>query len=221
MKKLFLVLFALASVYTANAQSTFGIRLGANLSNLSGDLRDESQFNNKLGLHGGIIMNFPIVSDFFSIQPEILYTNKGFKNADVESTTLLGSNIRRTGKVNYNYVEVPLLAKINAGPLYFEGGPQASYLVNVNNRTETYRNGTLQTSSTSNNSTDGLDKFELGYAAGLGLGTPGGMSIGVRYSGSFTDFAGNTNENYFDGELRNARHSVVMLTLGFMIPSAR
>lgn len=221
MKKLFLFLFAFVAVYTADAQATFGLRGGANLSNLSGDLRNESQFNNKIGFHGGIILNYGIVGDFFSIQPEVLYSNKGFKNADVEYTNLLGQEIRRTGKVNYNYIDVPVLAKINAGPLYFEGGPQASYLVGVNNQTSTYRNGTLDNSQTSMQGTDGLNKFELGYAAGIGFGAARGISIGVRYNGSFTDFAKDAPDNYFEGELRNARHSNIMLTLGFMIPSGR
>ncbi|QCR25184.1 porin family protein [Pontibacter sp. SGAir0037] len=218
MKKLLLFIFVVAAAYTAQAQSTFGIRGGANLSNLSGDLRDESQFNNKAGFHAGITMNFGIISDFLSIQPEVLYSNKGFKLADEEYTDILLGNVRRTGKVNYNYLDVPVLAKIKAGPLYFEAGPQASYLINVNNKSQTFINGQERSSTTSERSTDDLNKFELGYAAGLGLGA-NGMSIGVRYSGSFSDFASDAPSDYFGGELKNARHSVFMLTLGFTLPS--
>ena len=55
MKKLFIIgamLFAGATA--AQAQSGIGIRGGANMSNLSGDLRNEDNFENKWGFHGGI-----------------------------------------------------------------------------------------------------------------------------------------------------------------------
>ncbi|WP_439880435.1 porin family protein [Pontibacter sp. MBLB2868] len=220
MKKLFFVFaFVLASFSFAQAQS-FGIRGGANLSNLSGDLRNEDRYENKFGFHAGVTLNFGIVDEFFSIQPELLYSNKGFKNADEEFTTPLGT-YKRTGNVNYNYLDLPILAKIKAGPLYFEAGPQASYLLSVNNATKEYFNGNLQSSTTTERDKDGLKEFELGYAAGVGLMSRSGISLGLRYNGSLTDFVDKDTEEYFDGDLTNARHSTIMLTLGFTIPSAK
>lgn len=216
-KLLFVFVFALASISFAQAQS-FGIRGGANISNLSGDLRDEDRFENKVGFHAGATLNFGIVDDFFSIQPELLYSVKGFKNSD-EEFTLLGQTRRREGKVNYNYLDLPVLAKIKAGPLYFEAGPQASYLLSVNNETKTYVNGTLQSSTRDEKSKEGLAEFEMGYAAGIGLAAGNGISLGVRYNGSFSDFV--DEDVNFEGDLTNARHSTFMVTLGFTIPSAR
>lgn len=216
---LFLLAFALTSVTFAQAQS-FGIRGGGNLSNLSGDLKNEDRYENKAGFHAGVMLNFGVVGDFFSIQPELLYSNKGFKNADTEFTTPLGT-YRRTGKVNYNYLDLPVLAKIKAGPIYFEGGPQASYLLNVNNETKEYFNGNLTSSTTTERDKEGLKEFELGYAAGIGFATRSGISLGLRYNGSFTDFVDKDTEEYFDGDLTDARHSTIMLTLGFLLPSGR
>ncbi|MFD2513006.1 porin family protein [Pontibacter locisalis] len=218
MKKLLLLFCALATMQLAEAQVSFGVRAGANLSNLSGDVRDDSRFNNKVGWHAGVTANFGIVEDFFSIQPELYYTNKGFKNEE-EEFELDNLTYRREGSVNYNYLELPVLARINAGPLYFEGGPLASYLLSVNNRTDTFINGAPEPEAVNRSSTDGLKKFELGYAAGIGFGTPGGLSIGVRYAGSFTDLVDDAPDDYFEGDLRNARHSVFMLTLGFTLPT--
>ena len=212
MKKLLVFLFTIATVYTAQAQS-FGIRAGANLSNLAGDLTDDSRFNNKLGYHAGLTANFPIVENFFSIQPELLYTNKGFKN-DEEEFERNGARITREGSVNFNYLELPLLARINAGPLYFEGGPQASYLLGIRDNTEQ----TPLISTGDRISTDGMNRFELGYAAGIGFGMPNGISAGVRYTSGFNRILDDSNNNsttYFDGDLRNARHSVIMFTLAF------
>src|SRR5690606_29333814 len=122
--------------------------------------------------------------DFFSIQPELLYSQKGFKNADTEFE-VDGFSYKRTGKVNYNYLDLPVMAKIKAGPIYFEGGPQASYLLNVNNETKTYLNGSLQTTERDEKDKDGLKEFEFGYAAGLGFALGNSVNLGVRYNGSF------------------------------------
>ncbi|WP_235925824.1 porin family protein [Pontibacter burrus] len=219
MKKLLIIGAMLFAGATAvQAQSGVGFRGGANLSNLSGDLRNEDNFENKWGFHGGITYNIGLVGDFFSIQPELLYSQKGFKNADTEFSTPLG-DVRRVGKVNYNYLDLPILAKVKAGPLYFEGGPQASYLLNVNNETKTYLNGDLQSSSRDEGSKDGLKEFEVGYAAGVGFALGNSLNLGVRYNGSFSDFV--DEDVNFNNDIRNARHSTIMFTLGITIPSGR
>ncbi|MCC9136481.1 porin family protein [Pontibacter silvestris] len=221
MKKLFIVFsFIIATASVANAQSGLGIRVGANLSNVEGDLQNEDLFENKLGFHAGLTYNIPIVGEFFSVQPELLYSNKGYKNSDEEYTIpLINDTYRREGKTNMNYLDLPILAKIKAGPIYFEAGPQASYLLSVNNETELYRNDELQSSSTSQVDRDDMKKFEIGYAAGIGLATTTGFSIGVRYNGSFNDFGDFNPEDFEEGEigsdLSNARNSVFMLTLGY------
>jgi opacity protein-like surface antigen len=219
MKKLFIIgamLFAGATA--AQAQSGIGIRGGANMSNLSGDLRNEDNFENKWGFHGGITYNIGIVDNFFSIQPELLYSQKGFKNADTEFV-VGGVNYKRTGKVNYNYLDLPVMAKIKAGPLYFEAGPQASYLLGVNNETKTYLDGNLQSTSRDEKDKEGLKEFEFGYGAGVGFALGNSLNLGVRYNGSFSDFV--DEDVNFNGDVTNARHSTIMFTLGLTIPSAR
>ncbi|MBD1398528.1 PorT family protein [Pontibacter sp. JH31] len=212
--------FAVATAFAAQAQNaSFGIRGGANISNLSGDLRDEDRFENKVGFHAGIMANFGVVDNFFSIQPELLYSVKGFKNEDSE-VTLLGQTRRREGKVNYNYLDLPVMAKIKAGPLYFEAGPQASYLLSVNNETKTYINGNLRSTNTDEKSKSGLSEFEVGYVAGIGFTSANNaISFGVRYNGAFSDFV--KEDVNFDGDLTNARHSTFMVTVGFAMPTGR
>lgn len=212
--------FAVSTAFAAQAQNaSFGIRGGANISNLSGDLRDEDRFENKVGFHAGIMANFGIVDNFFSIQPELLYSVKGFKNEDSE-VSFLGQTRRREGKVNYNYLDLPVMARIKAGPLYFEAGPQASYLLSVNNETKTYINGNLQSTDRDEKSKDGLSEFEVGYVAGIGFTSANNaISFGVRYNGAFSDFV--KEDVNFEGDLTNARHSTFMVTVGFALPTSR
>ncbi|MFB9863362.1 PorT family protein [Rufibacter immobilis] len=212
MKKIFVLLVAVVASYAAQAQTTFGIKGGLNYSNLSGDLKDESRFNNKIGFNAGVYFNAPIVGDFFSIQPEILYSNKGYKYDDVEKTNLLGVTERYEGTANFNYIDVPVLARIKAGSLFFEAGPQVSYLLNVNDKTKYYVNNKLEDRGTEEKSKSGYSDFEVGYAAGLGFATQSGISLGLRYNGAFTDLS---DDSPARGDFKDARHSVFQLSLGF------
>lgn len=216
MKKLLSIfVFALVTVTAAQAQSGFGIRGGANLSNLEGDLKNESRYESKIGFHGGITYGIDVIDNFFFIQPELLYSTKGFKYQDTEINIPNVGTVEREGKINYSYLDLPVLAKIKAGPIYFEGGPQASYLLSVDNKIKDSLNGEAYRSTTTERDIDGLRRFELGYAAGVGFATNSGISLGVRYNGSLTDFVNKDPEDYFEGDLTNARHSTIMATIGF------
>jgi hypothetical protein len=212
MKKALILIVAVVGSFAAQAQTTIGIKAGANYSNLSGDLKDESRFNNKLGFHGGLYANIPVISELFSIQPEFLYSNKGFKYDDKVTTSLFGTETRQEGSANFNYLDVPVMARVKAGGFFFEAGPQLSYLINVNDKTKTYVDGELQDRSTSEKSKEGYSDFEVGYAAGLGFATSGGVSLGLRYNGAFTDLS---DDSPARGDFKDARHSVFQLSVGF------
>ncbi|GAB3240844.1 hypothetical protein GCM10027346_35590 [Hymenobacter seoulensis] len=232
MKKLPLVFaaaLAATSFSAAHAQGVrLGLRAGANYSNLAGNIRNESTYNNKVGFLGGVMLNADITGDgFFSIQPELLYSQKGFDNKpDEYSQTVggLGYTFKREGQVNYNYLDLPVLLKVNTGGFYVEAGPQVSYLLSSNNETKTTRtntvSGKVETFEDQNKSdVSGLNRTELGYAAGLGYQADNGLSLGLRYTGAFSDFVKSDNGSYFNGDLQNARHSAFQLSLGYLIPS--
>lgn len=217
MKRITILLLAILLTTAAQAQLRIGFKGGANYSNLSGDLGTDDIYNSRLGLHGGVMLNFNLLDRFASIQPEILYSGKGYEFNN-EEYLFMGTTYRNEGRVSYNYVDVPVLFKINAGALMFEFGPQASYLLSVrNDYNETVTIGTTPIASTTvtDTNTEGLNRFELGYAAGVGFQAQNGVMLGLRYNGNFSRFA---QETYFDGRLINARHSVFQLYLGFLLP---
>jgi len=41
----------------------------------------------------------------------------------------------------------------------------------------------------------------------------------MRYTGAFSDFVKSDNSSYFNGDLKNARHSAFQLSLGYLISS--
>ncbi|MCR5887651.1 PorT family protein [Hymenobacter sp. J193] len=210
-----LVAGALASS-SAHAQGIrLGFKGGANYSNLSGDLVNENRFQNKWGAHGGIMANISFTDDgFLSIQPEVLYSQKGFK---FDESELFGI-VKYQGSRTYNYIDVPVLVKINADGFFFEAGPQYSYLLKVKDETERSFNGGLSYAKYSGTEDlDDVNRSEIGYAAGLGYQSTAGFLVGIRYNGSFTDFA---KDGYTgDADVRNARNSVFQASIGYLIPS--
>ncbi|AMJ67617.1 hypothetical protein AXW84_20995 [Hymenobacter sp. PAMC 26628] len=106
MKKtiLFTVLLAVTAA-AAHAQSpSFGIKAGASLTNVVGSSTMGFDIKNKLGFHGGFIANLPI-NDVFSIQPELLYSMKGYK---INEDDGFGAMLER--KQTLDYIDIPVLA---------------------------------------------------------------------------------------------------------------
>lgn len=208
-------LLALAAAPAAHAQSIrFGLKAGGSLSNLSGDLTNQSQYNNRFGFHGGVMLNFGLANDFISIQPEVLYSQKGFKYAD-QSYTVLGNTYRNTGSVRYDYLDVPLLVRLKVSGVFFEVGPQYSYLMNIStDRTQTYNGSVVGNAGSGTSNLDNVNRNELGYVGGLGFQSSQGFLLGVRYNGAFTDFA---KDGYSNNEFKNARNSVFQAYVGFLL----
>lgn len=219
MKKLLLsaavALLATATAPAAHAQGLrFGVKAGANLSNLSGDLVNQDQYKNRFGFQGGVMLNFGL-SDIISIQPEALYSQKGFKYADQQVTTPLGT-FRNTGSVRYDYIDVPVLVRVRAAGVFFEAGPQYSYLMNVStDRSQTLNGNNVGNAGSGTSNLDNVNRNELGYVGGLGYQASNGVMLGVRYSGAFTDFA--KNSNYSNDEFRNARNSTFQAYVGVLL----
>ena len=197
MKKGLLVLgLALGITGAAQAQSArFGLKAGASLTNYTGKGTDGADY--KLGFNGGFIANFA-ASDVFSIQPELLYSMKGAKS----DQTISGYNV--TNKVTTHYIDVPVLAHINAGGLFFELGPQVGFLVAASG-SQGYNGQTI-----SGDIKDQLKTVDFGYAAGLGYQLANGPGIGLRYNGGFIDVNKDNNSDYA------TRNSAFQLYLTYM-----
>lgn len=203
------MLLAGAVASSAQAQSIrFGVKAGANLSNLAGDLIGKGQYDNRFGFHGGVMLNFGLANDLVSIQPELLYSQKGFKYSDQAFGIY-----RNTGSVRYDYLDVPVLVRVKVSGVFFELGPQYSYLMNIaSNRTQTLGGITVNSGGTAN--LDNVNRNELGYVGGIGFQSSQGVLLGVRYNGAFTDFA---KDGYSNNDFRNARNSAFQAYVGVLL----
>jgi hypothetical protein len=188
MKKVILSLaLAVGISATASAQARIGLKAGGSLTNMTGS--DVSNAGNKFGFHGGLVANLGFGGPL-SVQPEILFSMKGYQNPD---------NSKQ--KINLNYIDVPVMLQYNADGLFFEAGPQIGFLASAK-------------STDGSRDTDVKDLFQsvdFGYAVGLGYKLETGPMIGLRYNGgitsAFKDIANTTIK---------ARNSAFQLYVGYM-----
>ncbi|TGE26204.1 porin family protein [Hymenobacter metallicola] len=244
MKKYAALALALASASAGYAQDAGGFRIGvkagATYSNLSGDNVTQitgSNYNSeigsyKLGYNAGLSFSLPVSSDgFFSIAPELLYNRKGY---EIQSTQKSGlpagvAKVETEQQRVLHYLDVPVLAKINAGGLFFELGPQVSYLFGskVKQQTTTkYTNGDkdkvednsgfLDYTGATRDEADKSDlaQFDIAGVAGLGYMTEGGLSLGLRYARGFNSVIDTKDADNEPKAFNNA----FTLQVGYLLP---
>jgi hypothetical protein len=175
-KFLLALLFVVGLGFTSMAQSiSVGPRIGATFAKIN--VSDEDDFNDEVksntGVQIGAVANV-MINDMFSIQPELLLIQKGFKIEDG------GEGIR----VKTNYLELPVLAKVKFGTEELHGfvtaGPTAGYLMNGKMTMEF--DGEEESEDLEFDDTD--NRFELGASFGVGLGYKvgaGTLNLDVRY----------------------------------------
>lgn len=138
LNKLFIIpAFALLSA-TAVAQTTIsttnepynmdareelkvGIKAGINYSNVYSESGDDYVADGKVGFAGGVFVSIPL-NQLIGIQPELLYSQKGFKT---EGTFF-------DGKVTSNHLDLPVHLQIKPTEnISLLVGPQLSYLLST------------------------------------------------------------------------------------------
>lgn len=212
MKKIICLFIAGLSICWAQAQSLqFGLKGGVNYTNVAGNLQDEDLYSNKFAFHGGITSQVKLIGDVLSIQPELLYSQKGYNYLNQE-VVVNGVEHENKAKRNYSYVDLPLLLKAKAGGFFVEGGPQIGYLAGIQDKKERSVNN-IEDKDVQWLSKEGMAEWEAGYVAGLGFQANNGLSLGLRYNGRID---GLVKENA-DRNWANARHSVLQLQLGFFL----
>lgn len=182
-KFLLTLLFVVALGYTAMAQSvTIGPRVGATFAKVAMSEEEDGISNDDIdsnpGLQFGAVANF-MINDMFSIQPELLYIQKGFKIGDDEMSL----------KGRANYFEVPVLAKVYFGTEqlrgFATGGPTLGYWASGKN---TVKFGGSEASE-DYDFDDSDNRLELGASFGIGaaykLGQ-GELNLDVRYGLGFS-----------------------------------
>nr|WP_279387749.1 porin family protein [Hymenobacter edaphi] len=146
-------------------QFRFGAKAGVNYS----DSRVRGLTNDGtkpiVSYHCGAVGRYSFGADeFWNIQAELLYSRKGNQYEYTRQGNL--------GQNRFSYLELPLLAKINARGFTFEAGPQLGYLVARKTTTDVITRDRA-----------GLRRLLLGYVAGVGYELTSGYRLSIRYNG--------------------------------------
>jgi hypothetical protein len=179
MKKNLLAALLMTVAVSASAQLHFGVKGGANLSNLSttssNTVKDVNAVTN---WQAGVLMQYRIMN--FAIQPEINFSVKG---GDLDNTNLasgpLANLVGTSSTVSFRSQNLDIPVNLQYGMdfgktrVFVQGGPFLSFLLGgtINDKTSLYD---------AVDDTWGFNKTTLGFGLGAGAELYG-LQLNLRY----------------------------------------
>ncbi len=222
MKKLLLLLVAIIAGTTIYAQ---GIQLGAKAGlNIAGYHGEDAKGGAPLySYHAGAVAKI-MITEKFSVQPELLYSQSGSKIVDRKGITQVdlggGAVVNATtvsnGDTKVNYLNVPIMLKYNFySGFNLELGPQFGYLLSKKTFTtsdvilegKTLKSGVEKEDT----NTDDLTKLDIGINVGLTYQLEYGLFLSARYNYGLNNYYKKTNE--YNDDLKN---QMIQFSLGYM-----
>jgi hypothetical protein len=165
-KAIIMIAFIALSINNSIAQSSstddrekifFGIKIGTNYSNVYDSEGEDFVADAKFGLAGGAFVSIPL-GKFIGIQPEVMFSQKGFKS----SGTFLGTAYKTTRTTDY--LDVPILFAIKPLPIVTVlFGPQYSYLMK---QKDEFTGGSLSSTQEEEFTNDNIRKNTFSFIIG-------------------------------------------------------
>ena len=196
-----LLLFFAMTLHFANAQVNLGVKGGVNITTVKGpDILDDlgfiPEFQSIQTYSYGLVSEFEL-GQHFSFQPELTYATKGFKLEEQMDVNIFNVPIPlgATAITEFNYLEMPVLAKARTGNEHFEAyvmaGPAVGYALNGKLTTRAKVLVELDLFETDINLEDiNYERLELSgvVGAGVALKMPiGKIFVDGRYQHGFTE----------------------------------
>ena len=209
MKKIaFLIIIAVCGLSQVHAQN-FGVKAGYNYSTFSGETSSISTIEGLSGFYIGGLVELPI-SNMLSIQPELIFSRQG---VDLRQGLKNFSIRTDTSEIRLDYLNIPVMAKVNFGPIFLEGGVQFGFLVNKPKVDSYIANVYLRNLLDK----DSYNSFDFGVGAGLGVKLNQHFFVETRYTYSLTNVF-DPNDKHFKSSLisdgDNFKNSVFSIGLG-------
>ena len=145
-----------------------------------------------------------------SIQPELIFSRQGvdlrqgLKNLSIRTDT---------SEIRLDYLNIPVMAKVNLGPIFLEGGVQFGFLVSKPKVDSYIANVYLRNLLDK----DSYNFFDFGVGAGLGVKLNQHFFVETRYTYSLTNVF-DPNDKHFKSSLisdgDNFKNSVFSIGLG-------
>ncbi len=165
---------AFISISTAQGSKSglsFGLKAGGNLSNVYDTEGENFVASSKFGFAGGGFVTVPL-GEMFAFQPEILFSQKGFKGEG----TLLGSSYRYERTTTF--LDVPILFAFR--PIKYVSilaGPQYSFLLSEKN---TFSSAVANGAQEQQFDNDNIRNNIFGFTGGVDLNLTDSAILGLR-----------------------------------------
>lgn len=196
----FLANYAAAQDGDTRSQFQFGIKAGANFANVYDEQGEDFRADGKLGFAGGVFVSIPI-GNVFGIQPEFLFSQKGFK----AEGQLFGSNYGLTRTTNF--IDVPLYLAIKPlSVVTILVGPQFSYLMQ---RKDEFNSALGTAEQIEEFKNDNIRKNILGAALGVDINVSQ-LVVGARAGWDLS-----TNNGDGTSQTPRYKNAWVQATLGY------
>jgi hypothetical protein len=141
-------------------QFQFGLKAGANYSNVYNTRGEAFVADPKIGFAGGAFVAIPI-GKYLGIQPELLFSQKGFQASGI----ILGSTYKFTRTTSY--LDVPVLFSLKPSEfLSLMAGPQYSYLIK---QRDVFANATTSIEQEQEFENDNIRKNTLCFVGGFDI----------------------------------------------------
>jgi len=177
----------------------FGLKAGANRSNIYDSKTQNFSYDAKFGFVGGAFLAIPI-GKFVGIQPEVLFSQKGFKGSGISAGEPY--NFTRTS----NFIDVPIFLAIKPSRyVTILAGPQFSYLTS---QRDVFTNTLYSSSQEQQFNNSNLRKNILCFVGGLDFNFAEGV-IGTRVG---WDVQNNNGDG--SSSVPNYKNVLLQLTLG-------
>ncbi|SDI50211.1 porin family protein [Winogradskyella thalassocola] len=204
MKKLFLcAAFAAFAFTNVNAQEVkFGAKAGLNLATIGGDFEDAESLTS---FHIGGVAEI-MISDKFSVQPELLYNSVGASTDYTESFE--GVTVNAEGKIKLNYISLPIMAKYYVAEGFsVEAGPQIGFLMSANEEYEVSGGGFSE--SGDEDVKDNFKSIDFGFGIGAGYKMESGLNFALRYNLGLSNIAEDAGDDF------SAQNNVFQVSVGY------
>lgn len=202
-----------AGMTSAMAQEmNWGIKAGANYSNLTSDMDPDYIF----GFHAGLLAEYKLTPQF-ALQPELLYSLEGAKaEMDFREGEFFFSSEE---KIRLGYINLPVMVKYYATPaLSFQAGPQIGFLVSAENEYDivsNFEDFEINESGTEDVK-DELKKISFGLNFGLGYDISSSLFVQARYHLGLSDISDyDDQDEEFEVDFEKLKNQSFQLSLGY------
>lgn len=175
MKRILLVFFCLALMTGTGFAQQLGFKGGATYNTFTGDHAQDYKY--RVGYTGGLFLQKHLNS-MMGMQIEALYTSKGARREVKSGNTLQSAEVYRL-----NYIDVPVLFHVSASGLFFDLGPQVSFIYSANHIAEVHNSSGDKVVTTKTDITDNPYTIDFAYVGSIGYRAGNGLGLELRYTG--------------------------------------